>query len=57
MCIRDRYTTAELGLSGDELNNKITRISVVEESMTNDIYEVEENVAIVQDVVSYCEGD
>ena len=53
------HTTAELGLlRGDvgelrgELNNQITRISDVEESMSNKIAKVEKSVLTVEEVMS-----
>ena len=52
MCIRDRHSTAELGLLRGELNKQVTKISEVQESMTLKIAEVEKSVSSVEESMS-----
>ena len=42
------HTVAELGLLRGELNSQITRISDVEESMSNKITEIEKSITSVE---------
>ena len=45
------HSTAELGILRGELNNQITRISDVEESMPNKTAKVEKSVLTVEEVM------